>query len=96
MQFHCPLKLPLLLRFLTQIFFCHENKKSPHTKLHTPLKARTETAFLSLVLTCQYILIWGLELFQHSGHHMMPISCKFSLDDLSPVEAVNMSTACGF
>ena len=35
MQFHCPLKLPLLLRFLTQNHFCHENIKTPYQMTYT-------------------------------------------------------------
>ena len=34
--------------------------------------------FFSLVLRCQRILIWELDLFQRTGHHIMPISWKAS------------------
>ena len=83
MQFHFPLKLPLLLCFLTQNHFLQWKWKItiPNDLHHW--KASTETIFLSLVLICQYILIWWLEFFQRSGHHMLPISCKASYGKMS-------------
>ena len=74
-----PPKIAPFTPFLnTKPFFAVKMKKItiPNDLHHW--KARTETIFLSLVLNCQYILIWGLEFFQRSGHHMLPISCKAS------------------
>ena len=38
-----------------------------------------QDSLMSLVWGCQHILILALDFFQRSGHHMVPISCKASL-----------------
>ena len=43
----------------TKPFFAIKIKKKHHTKWHTMV----ETILLSLILRCQYILIWGLAFF---------------------------------
>ena len=48
---------------------CHENKKSLYQITYTIGKPEPRQFFS---------LIWGLEFFQRSGHHMMPISWKAS------------------
>ena len=82
MPFHCPLKLHLLYLFLTQNHFMPWKFKItiPNDLHHS--NARTETICLSLVLMCQYILIWGLEVVQCSSHRMVPISWKASYKQL--------------
>ena len=71
MQFHCPLKLPLLLCFLTQNPFLPWKKITLLNDLHH-WKARTEMIFLSLVLMCQYILIWGYNFFNAAANICCP------------------------
>ena len=70
MQFHT-LKLPLSRRFLTQNHF------SPYQMTYT-IATLGPRHFFNLVVRCQDTLIGGLELFQHSGHCMVPICCEAS------------------
>ena len=60
--------------FLIKNPFCTMKKGNHHYKWLIPLEGYDQDNFFCLVLGCQHILIWALDFFKRSGHHIMPIS----------------------